>query len=62
MLFRSSTPPVLLQRRLTRAGFSTGGVDGKIGPKTLGAIRAYQSAKGLVPDGFASLSLLKHLR
>ena len=51
-----------LQRRLTRAGFSTGGVDGKIGPKTLGAIRAYQSAKGLVPDGFASLSLLKHLR
>ncbi len=51
-----------LQRRLTRAGFNTGGVDGKIGPNTLAAIRAYQSAKGLVPDGFASLGLLKHLR
>lgn len=51
-----------LQRRLTRAGYDTGGVDGKIGPKTLGAIRAYQSSKGLVPDGFASFKLLKHLR
>ncbi len=51
-----------LQRRLTRAGYDTGGVDGKIGPKTLGAIRAFQSSKGLVPDGFASFNLLKHLR
>ncbi|CUH79840.1 Membrane-bound lytic murein transglycosylase B precursor [Tritonibacter multivorans] len=51
-----------MQRRLTRAGFDTDGVDGKIGPKTITAIRNYQIAKGLTPDGYASLSLLQHLR
>nr|WP_242509438.1 lytic murein transglycosylase [Rhodovulum imhoffii] len=51
-----------LQQRLTRAGFNTGGVDGKIGPNTIAAIRAYQRAAGLVPDGYASLDLLKRLR
>ena len=51
-----------MQRRLTRAGFDTDGVDGKIGPNTIAAIRNYQIAKGLTPDGYASLSLLKHLR
>ncbi len=51
-----------MQQRLTRAGFSTQGVDGKIGPKTIEAVRAYQRSKGLAPDGYASLSLLKRLR
>ncbi len=51
-----------MQRRLTRAGFDTQGVDGKIGPKTIDAIRAYQSGNGLLPDGYASLRLLKSLR
>lgn len=51
-----------LQRRLTRAGFDTQGVDGKVGPNTLSAVRAYQKSQGLTPDGFASLSLLKRLR
>jgi membrane-bound lytic murein transglycosylase B len=51
-----------LQERLTRAGFSTEGIDGRIGPKTIAAVRAYQSAKGLMPDGYASLSLLEKLR
>jgi len=51
-----------LQRRLTAAGFSTQGVDGKIGPLTIDAIRAYQVASGLVPDGYASLRLLERLR
>jgi membrane-bound lytic murein transglycosylase B len=51
-----------LQERLTEAGFSTGGVDGKIGPNTLSAIRAYQRAEGLLPDGYASLALLDRLR
>ncbi|MCR9150970.1 MAG: lytic murein transglycosylase [Rhodobacteraceae bacterium] len=51
-----------LQERLTKAGFSTGGVDGKIGPKTIAAVRAYQRAAGLVPDGYASLEILKRLR
>ncbi|MBW4706951.1 lytic murein transglycosylase [Roseobacter sp. YSTF-M11] len=51
-----------MQQRLTRAGFSTQGVDGKIGPKTIEAVRAYQRSKGLAPDGYASLSLLNRLR
>nr|WP_245972311.1 lytic murein transglycosylase [Rhodovulum robiginosum] len=51
-----------LQERLTRAGFSTQGIDGKIGPNTIAAVRAYQSAVGIVPDGYASLDLLKRLR
>ncbi|MEM9249314.1 MAG: lytic murein transglycosylase [Pseudomonadota bacterium] len=51
-----------LQERLTRAGFDTQGVDGRIGPKTQAAIRAYQKRTGLLPDGYASLSLLTRLR
>ena len=30
-----------LQRRLSAAGFSTGGVDGIIGPNTIEAVRRY---------------------
>ncbi|UWQ28630.1 lytic murein transglycosylase [Leisingera sp. M523] len=51
-----------MQQRLTRAGFDTEGIDGKIGPKTIGAVRAYQVAKGLTPDGYASPRLLEDLR
>ena len=51
-----------LQQRLTNAGFSTRGVDGKIGPNTIAAIRRYQTANGLTPDGYASLRLLERLR
>jgi lytic murein transglycosylase len=51
-----------LQQRLTNAGYSTGGVDGVIGPNTQQAIRRYQAANGLTPDGFASSSLLQRLR
>ncbi|MGR3761374.1 lytic murein transglycosylase [Roseobacteraceae bacterium NS-SX3] len=51
-----------LQRRLTRAGFDTQGVDGRIGPNTIDAVRAYQSARGLLPDGYPSPGLLKRLR
>ena len=51
-----------LQERLTAAGFSTGGIDGKIGPRTIAAVRAYQRAQGLTPDGYASLDILKRLR
>jgi lytic murein transglycosylase len=47
-----------LQARLTAAGFDTGGVDGKIGPKTLAAVRAFQTSRGMVPDGYASPALL----
>ena len=50
-----------LQRRLTRAGFSTHGVDGIVGPDTIAAIRRYQAAHGLTPDGYASARLLEDL-
>lgn len=53
---------VELQERLTSAGFDTRGIDGLIGPLTINAIRAYQSAEGLVPDGYASPRLLDRLR
>ncbi|MEM1129049.1 MAG: lytic murein transglycosylase [Pseudomonadota bacterium] len=51
-----------LQQRLTAAGFNTNGIDGKIGPNTIAAIRRYQSAVGMVPDGYASMELLRRLR
>jgi membrane-bound lytic murein transglycosylase B len=51
-----------MQERLTRKGYDTQGVDGKIGPKTIDAVRAFQRASGIAPDGYASLTLLKKLR
>lgn len=51
-----------LQQRLTRKGFDTRGVDGRIGPNTLAAVRRYQAAQGLIPDGYVSLALLERLR
>ncbi len=51
-----------LQDRLTKAGFSTGGVDGRIGPNTIAAIRNFQRSRGLVPDGYASTDILTLLR
>ncbi|OYD21315.1 lytic murein transglycosylase [Oceanimonas baumannii] len=51
-----------LQQRLTQQGFNTKGADGVIGPNTMTAIRAWQQAKGLTADGYASASLLERLR
>jgi len=51
-----------LQQRLTNAGFSTKGVDGRIGPNSRAAIRAYQRSVGLPADGHPSLALLQRLR
>jgi membrane-bound lytic murein transglycosylase B len=53
---------VELQERLTKAGFSTGGADGKIGPNTIAAVRAFQRSIGMIPDGYASLDILRLLR
>lgn len=53
---------VVLQQKLTAAGFDTGGIDAKMGPKTIAAIKAFQQAKGLVPDGFPSVSVLNLLQ
>ncbi len=51
-----------LQRLLTRRGFDTQGTDGRIGPNTLTAVRAYQASVGLPPDGYVSMDLLQRLR
>lgn len=51
-----------LQTLLTRKGFDTQKIDGKIGPLTIAAVRSYQTANRLLPDGYASLSLLQKLR
>lgn len=50
-----------LQTRLTRAGFDTKGVDGKMGPNTIAAVKAFQKASSLVPDGYPSLEILQKL-
>jgi hypothetical protein len=51
-----------LQERLTAAGFDTEKIDAKIGPLTINAVRRFQQAQGIVPDGYASLRLLERLR
>lgn len=42
-----------VQQALKNAGFYTGSIDGKIGPKTREAIRAFQAQNGLKADGVA---------
>jgi lysozyme len=39
------------QRQLATLGYDIGPADGKAGPKTLAAVRAFQEASGLVVDG-----------
>ena len=51
-----------MQQRLTARGYDTQGVDGRIGPKTVEAVRGFQRSRGVAPDGYASLELLKALR
>ncbi|WP_333814597.1 lytic murein transglycosylase [Tabrizicola sp.] len=51
-----------LQELLGRAGFDPGGVDGRMGPKTVAAVKAFQKARGQVADGYPSLEVLGLLR
>ncbi|WP_226936917.1 lytic murein transglycosylase [Pseudogemmobacter faecipullorum] len=51
-----------LQSRLTGAGFDSGGADGRIGPKTVAAVKAWQKARGLRADGYASPDVLAALQ
>jgi membrane-bound lytic murein transglycosylase B len=52
-----------MQVRLTKAGFDTGGTDGRVGNDTMKAIRDFQTKAGLVPaDGYGGLKVLARLR
>jgi lytic murein transglycosylase len=52
-----------MQTRLTKAGFDTGGTDGRVGNDTMQAIRDYQLKMGLLPaDGYGGLKVLARLR
>jgi membrane-bound lytic murein transglycosylase B len=52
-----------MQTRLTKAGFDTGGTDGRVGNDTMKAIRDYQVKAGLQPaDGYGGLKVLARLR
>ena len=51
-----------LQRELNRTGYSAGGADGVMGPNTRQGLRNFQRDQGLIPDGFATQTLLEQLR
>ena len=50
-----------LQEDLVAIGYSTGGIDGKYGPATEEAVRAFQTSSGLVVDGVAGALTLAAL-
>jgi len=41
----------MIQKVLKKQGYNPGGNDGRMGPKTEAAIKAYQTDKQLPPDG-----------
>jgi membrane-bound lytic murein transglycosylase B len=52
-----------MQTRLTRAGFDTGGTDGRVGNDTMQAVRDFQLKAGISPaDGYGGLEVLTRLR
>ena len=52
-----------MQTRLTRAGFDTGGTDGRVGNDTMQAVKDYQAKMGIEPaDGYGGLKVLASLR
>lgn len=52
-----------MQVRLTKAGFDTGGTDGRVGNDTMQAVKDYQTRMGLSPaDGYGGLAVLARLR
>jgi lytic murein transglycosylase len=51
-----------LQELLLRRGFNGGEPNGRLGARARAAIRDFQASIGLVPDGFASATILARLR
>jgi peptidoglycan hydrolase-like protein with peptidoglycan-binding domain len=59
----SSAERYELQQLLVGQGFDIGGEpNGRINARTRAALKRYQVAAGLVPDGFATAGLLERLR
>jgi membrane-bound lytic murein transglycosylase B len=52
----------VLQRFLSSEGYDPGPADGIFGARSRAALRALQSSRGLVADGFLSVELLRQLR
>ncbi|MGH6878145.1 MAG: lytic murein transglycosylase [Rhizomicrobium sp.] len=50
-----------LQTDLQRLGFDPGALDGILGRQGRAALRAWQKARGLVPDGFATEAVLEQM-
>lgn len=51
----------LVQRELNKAGYFAGPLDGRAGPLTRGALRAYQRDHGMIADGQLSAEVLDAL-
>ena len=52
-----------VQTRLTKAGFDTGGTDGRVGNDTMKAVKDFQVRAGIAPaDGYGGLKVLARLR
>ncbi len=58
----SNSEKAEIQRLLMAKGFDTGGVDGKLGAKSVEAVKAFQRSRGMVPDGYADSRVLAMLR
>jgi membrane-bound lytic murein transglycosylase B len=50
------------QQHLNRHGFDVGQPNGRFGIKTRAAVRDFQARNGMIPDGFATASILDRLR
>lgn len=55
-------PSISIQKALKKAGYYNGALDGKIGPDTRKAIKAFQSDNGLTPDGVVGRETWKKLQ
>jgi lytic murein transglycosylase len=51
-----------LQELLRKKGFDGGAPTGRLGAKTRAAVRNYQASIGVIPDGFATATILARLR
>jgi membrane-bound lytic murein transglycosylase B len=51
-----------VQTALRSQGYNIGEIDGRAGPKLEQAVRAFQFAHGLTPDGYAGPALLQRLK